>query len=202
MTQHCPTCHSEVAAEASFCSKCGERLAQPRAAQPSKARGGVYAALFAVAVVAIIAVVVAVFSLQSGRSSLTGVPAAASRSAPKTHTTVLLKGDDNVVDPGQVKYWTFKVEPDTQNARVQGKFEANGGAGKDIRVMLLTAGQFVQWRNRELNFLKVYDSGLAHASLVDVRLQEPGTYHLVLDNTFSVMSAKNVSGDITLMYER
>jgi len=37
---------------------------------------------------------------------------------------------------------------------------------------------------------------------LDVPLPEPGTYHVVFDNSFSLLTAKNVSAKISLAYEQ
>jgi len=135
-------------------------------------------------------------------SGVGGIDSASARPVVATQSQGLLMSDEHLVDPGRSKYWTFQVQPEMKNPRLAGKFEATGGAGNDIRVMVLSPHQFMQWRSNAVKFRTLYDSGRAHASAVEVTLREPGTYHLVLDNTFSTDSGKNVVGSFRLIYER
>ncbi len=203
MAGYCSGCGEAIPEGAAFCAKCGARVASLDAKQKANARGIRIAVAAGACVVVIVAGIYVASMLSRGGVGRSAISRQSSGPAgPVIQTLSLVTSDTNEVEPGKMLYWTFKVLPEMQKTRVVGKFEASGGSGNDVRVVLLTPAQFVKWRNREPSVATVYDSGRVRASTVDVALPEPGTYHLVFDNTFSVMSAKNVSADIRMTYER
>jgi len=108
-------------------------------------------------------------------------------SDPERHEEVLFAGPVQV-PAGKVYPLTFTTRANYRNARIAGSVQASGGAGNDIRVLVLK-GQSV-----------VYDSGRRRSVVLSVDFSEPGQYTLVFDNRFSLVSPKVVSGAISLVH--
>jgi hypothetical protein len=103
------------------------------------------------------------------------------------HRLVLFTGQTNV-PPGLQYRTSFATQTNYVRARVAGNVKAAGGAGNDIRVLILKNGS------------AVYDSGRRRSVVMSVDFSEPGQYTLVFDNSFSTLSPKIVSGTISLVY--
>src|SRR5258708_3297598 len=86
------------------------------------------------------------------------------------------------VGPGKRYVSTFTTRSNFKNGKIAGHVQAQGGAGNDIRVMVLK-GQSL-----------VYDSGRRRSVVLSVDFSEPGQYTLVFDNSFSMLSPKLVAG--------
>jgi hypothetical protein len=82
--------------------------------------------------------------------------------------------------------------------KVGGNIEASGGSGNDIRVLVLSKREFLNWENNlHANFL--YDSGQQTSAKLDVSLPSgEKEYVIVFDNTFSFISDKVVTANIFL----
>ena len=74
-----------------------------------------------------------------------------------------------------------------RSARIAGSVQAVGGSANDIRV-LVVKGQSI-----------IFDSGKRRTIVMSVDFSEPGQYTLIFDNTFSLVSAKVVSGTVSLV---
>jgi S1-C subfamily serine protease len=70
---------------------------------------------------------------------------------------------------------------------LEGTFSSSGGAGGNVRVAVLSQG------------MAVYDSGRTNSGTMHLPLRA-GAYQLVIDNSGSVMFARNVTCDIKLRY--
>ena len=92
------------------------------------------------------------------------------------------------VSPGKRYQVSFTTRSNFRNARIAGNVQAQGGAGNDIRVLVLK-GQSL-----------VYDSGRRRSVVMSVDFSEPGQYILIFDNSFSVVSPKIVTGTISLVH--
>lgn len=90
------------------------------------------------------------------------------------------------------KYFQFQ----SSGQRVFGHFKAEGGSGNDIKVFILDEDGFANWQNKH-SAKMYYDSGKVTAGKIDVRLK-PGTYYLVFDNSFSVLTNKAITSDIQI----
>ena len=66
-------------------------------------------------------------------------------------------------------------------------------------MLILTEEQLQAWsqgRREEA----LYDSGQRRSVVLSVPVSDPGTYYVVLDNSFSVISPKNVEADIRFVH--
>ena len=103
------------------------------------------------------------------------------------------------IEPAHYHYAKFTVPADAQNATVQGRFTASGGAGNDVVVFIFPEDDFVNWQNNHDSKV-LYQSGQVTQASINAELPGPGTYYLVFSNNFSVISPKAVQADITINY--
>jgi hypothetical protein len=103
---------------------------------------------------------------------------------------------------GAGRYWfvRFEVDPERMpNAKVQGTFYAAGGSGNDIQAVVGEEAEFLNWINGHGGSV-LYASEKTTAGKLDVPIQAQGAYILAFSNKFSILSAKAVTGDVSLNY--
>ena len=112
------------------------------------------------------------------------------------------------IGAGKYNYFKFTIPPQSSEVHMQGRFEASGGSGNDVEVVILSEDAFTNWQNHH-SVSTYYNSGRVTVGTVDARLPstlgnagESATYYLIFNNAFSVFSNKAVSADITLHYNR
>jgi LEA14-like dessication related protein len=113
------------------------------------------------------------------------------RSASPTSTRLL--GDTIVDSTYRIPAGTYYSIPLNLscNARIQGVFVSSATLGDDIIVYVLNANQFNRFKDG-LSTSTYYNSGKVETSTFDLWLDR-GTYHVVLSNTYSLVSTKNVA---------
>jgi len=101
-----------------------------------------------------------------------------------------------IVDPGLVRWWKFDV-PDS--ARVSGKFHVYSGGQRDIEAIVATWDECENWINGNQAHA-VWQSGRVTNGKVNVPLNGSfsGTYCIAFSNRMSVVTAKEVSAEITI----
>jgi hypothetical protein len=140
-----------------------------------------------------IILIVFVFSC-AGPPSISTLPPS---SAPNTRNVV-----DGVITIPANEYYEASFTVNTtimHNARVVGTFEASGGAGDDIEALIITDAVFAKWTQGH-NGPTIYDSGKLTASSVNVTISDSGVYHLIFDNSFSLISSKEVTAKLNLVW--
>jgi hypothetical protein len=104
------------------------------------------------------------------------------------------------VPPAGYVYYLFEVDPTRmREAVVIGQFQAAGGTGNDIEVVVAEREQFLNWANGHGGNI-IYSSGKKTAGRVSVRVEEPGEYVVAFNNRFSPLSPKNVAANLNLEY--
>lgn len=101
----------------------------------------------------------------------------------------------------QYEYVGFTVGPDMGSPYVIGHFLASGGGGNDVRVLLLGADGFVNYRNGH-QFRDYYDSGQVTTDHLNIGPLAPGKYDLVYSNRFSIFTSKAIASTIRLQFQR
>jgi hypothetical protein len=95
------------------------------------------------------------------------------------------------------RYYSMKFNISTQSGlRVVGDFWASGGSGNDIEVMIVDEEGFKNFANKQ-GVRTYYNSGKLSIGNIDVRLK-PGTYYIIFNNNFSLISNKTVIAEIAL----
>ena len=87
------------------------------------------------------------------------------------------------------------------DVRVVGWFMTSGGAFNDIKIAILNDIDFTNWENfREVEDA-VYLSEKITKTQIELKIEDPGSYHLVLSNRFSEFSYKDVTAKVYLYYK-
>ncbi|MGA8508167.1 MAG: hypothetical protein WB762_21380 [Candidatus Sulfotelmatobacter sp.] len=127
------------------------------------------------------------------------VRAAAQNPKPQLHTLNIGQGALSVAAMHYSVY-TLPVPEGARGVKVQGHFQATGGLRNDIEVLLLNDEQFTNWKNRNATPV-YYNSGKITVGDVQATLPDgSGTYYLVFNNNFSLMTAKAVVFTGTMIY--
>ncbi|HEX6561968.1 MAG TPA: hypothetical protein VF016_08090 [Nitrososphaera sp.] len=160
-------------------------------AQPKgKASKGKYIGIgVGVVIVAIIAVMIIGAAASNGGLSSVG----------KSKHSIQLMSGNVAVNPGHYQSYQFNVPSGATNTKVTGTFYASGGSGNDIVVTILSQTDYINWQNGHSSSTN-YNSGKVTTGNINTNLPDGETYYLVFDNSFSIISAKNVSGNIQLEY--
>lgn len=104
------------------------------------------------------------------------------------------------VAPAGYAYYPFEVDGSRMHdAVVVGRFEAAGGNGNDIEVVVAQREGFLNWVNGHGGSI-LYASGKKTTGTVAVRVQESGQYVVAFNNKFSLLTAKNVAANINLAF--
>ena len=92
------------------------------------------------------------------------------------------------------------LAPDVTNVWVDGNFSASGGSGNDIEVYLFDQDAFVNWQNNR-PARACYNSGRSTQGKIYAGLPPlAGTYFLIFNNNFSLITPKVVQASATLHY--
>lgn len=197
----CPKCGTDTGSD-SFCRKCGAAVSGTNAPAPPKKP------IVRPAYVFVLVIVLALFGWyvdhqiqiekqEAGRgySSPSALPAV----IPALHTMRIGQGALSV-PAAHYTYYTLSVPAGAHNVRTQGHFQATGGSGNDIEVVLLNEEQFTNWKNRH-ETPAYYNSGKVTVGDLQASLPDDvGTYYLVFNNNFSLLTAKAVEFNGTITY--
>jgi hypothetical protein len=114
--------------------------------------------------------------------------------------TEVLSNAEFALSAAQYRYTRFEVPQNAGAVRVEGTFSATGGAGNDIEAYIFSNDDFVNWQNRH-HVRTFYTSGRVTQGTLEVTLPPiAGTYYLVFNNNFSLLSAKTVQTSIRLHF--
>lgn len=193
----CVKCGTGTPDDSQFCRKCGHPLgvtsatAAPPAAPipPAKPKSRWSLGVFLVLLALILWWVVA--SHSPGARQLQQI-------ARPQHTD-LLNNPALSINPTGYSYFKLDVPPGASGIHLQGNFTASGGSGNDIDAYVLSEADFVNWQNRHVA-TTYYNSGKVTVGDINVNLPAAGTYYLVFDNRFSLLSQKSVRVNATLTY--
>jgi hypothetical protein len=132
-------------------------------------------------------------------ASLLSSPCFGSADAPVVKATAILDGAATVPAANFVSY-PVKVDFASMSAAtISGYVQASGGTGNDIDVLVLSDGDFLNWKNGH-PVSPLYDSGKVTGAQVFARPSASGTYYVVLSNKFSALSPKSIGAMLQLMW--
>jgi len=189
---HCAHCGNEIPEAHGFCSKCGK---QARVVKPAVRPGLVVALLL----VFFVGLGLAVYFIRADK-------AAANIQTNNSNTPQLRPYTESIdtaftVPQLRHKAYRFALPADAKDAALQGHFTATGGAHNDIEVWLMNDDGFVNWQNRH-PMTPIYNSGRVTQGTLNISFSQSGTYYLVFNNQFSMISPKAVQDNLTLTYKR
>jgi hypothetical protein len=115
----------------------------------------------------------------------------------------ILIGESAFTIPARgAKQYKFVVPAGVNSASLEGHFAATGGPRNSIEVWVMNDDQFVNWVNRH-PLQAIYSSQRVTQDSIKVNLPlDGGTYHVVFNNEFSVLTPKAVENSLTLKYAR
>lgn len=100
------------------------------------------------------------------------------------------------------KQYQFVVPAGASAVSLEGHFAATGGPRNCIEVWVMNDDQFVNWVNHH-PVQAMYNSQKVTQGTVQLSLpSDGGTYHVVFNNEFSVLTPKAVEAGLTLKYAR
>jgi len=129
----------------------------------------------------------------------TGAGCPESTSSPVSQSYNLVN-ETLTIGPGEHVSIPFYVDANAmQNLRVYGSFRAAGGSRNDIWAMIMDDTAYINWVYGH-QVTVVYSSGQVTTANINVPIARSGKYHLVFSNHFSIVSSKNVSTTVALMW--
>lgn len=193
----CPHCKSEQSNDARFCSQC----AQPLTVDSHKGGRSNYL-LWAVLVVGLL--VIGFFvqnNLRNAQSQTDALRASVARPQPRQpqpHEATIV---NSAITVNAIAYswYTFTVPTGATAIAVNGHFAATGGSGNDIESFLTDEDGFANLKNGH-PAMTYFNSGRVTQTKIEATLPSPGTYYLVFDNRFSLLTPKAVQVEATLNY--
>ena len=217
----CPKCGSEHPDDSQFCRKCGQGLASPTSSGVSVGAGAAVAPariqevnpqeppkpssrwkripLFLLVLVIVLLVSYSLHNSAS-RESASHDSASHTQQPAKQQHFITVNNPNLHVNALAFNYFKLDVPSGATNARLRGNFTASGGFTNDIEVYVLSTDDFVNWQNRHAA-KSFYSSGTVTVGTLDVNLPaDAGTYYLVFNNRFSLLTLRNVNVDAALTY--
>lgn len=94
------------------------------------------------------------------------------------------------VNPGT--YMTYTLDSLPPGAKTGIKIKVTGGMNNDIFVYLLDTENYSRFIRRQKFFTYIQNSKVVYQNSFELSLPQSGPYYLVLDNTTSILSSKNV----------
>lgn len=204
----CRFCGAALPDDSTFCQSCGKSqvtnqastaaAAPAPALAPSQAQPKSKGARTGFTVVLLIVLAFLLWSV-FGQKNNTSVSQSRPFTSPQTRIMPLVD-TAFTLNAGQGMHWNFTVPASATNVQVEGTFTASGGTGNDVEVYLLNDDEFVNWQNHH-SVSTLYNSGRMTQATVSATLPSGGgTYHLVFNNQFSLLSPKAVKASIRLHY--
>jgi len=105
------------------------------------------------------------------------------------------------VQPRIAVWWNFTVDASMKEAQILGDFQAAGGWGDDVEVVVAEETDFLNWKAGHGGDLAWSSMGKKTAGQISATLT-PGKYSIGISNKHSLVSAKNVSIEARLKYQK
>ncbi|HKW19551.1 MAG TPA: zinc ribbon domain-containing protein [Terriglobales bacterium] len=204
----CSKCGGNVTDGSQFCSKCGNNVgisvgggaaAAPARIQAQPKKGGIRLWHVVVLFVLLITALSLYVMVSTHQEVPQTRPTQAVQPQLKRHTLSFGSGALTVAQ-ARSSYFKMVVPADATEVHLQGHFTAQGGSGNDIIVQVMNENEFVNWQNHHGQDT-LWDSD--KVTVGDIKLSLPngaGTYYLLFNNSFSLITPKAVQHNITLTY--
>lgn len=189
----CSKCKSEQPETAKFCSQCSQSLTEPQKVP------GWMRFLQGCAAAFVVLVLWRVFDRSNKPFTSAGNGPTVIQRIVQQQRQMPITSGAATVNAMSYSWWSFIVPPNVSTISVNGHFSAAGGAGNDIECYILDEDAFVNFKNGH-QVSTMFNSGKVTTGAINAGLNSPGTYYLVLDNRFSLLSPKAVEIQATLSY--
>lgn len=200
----CPKCKSEQPDNAKFCSQCAAPLGDSGQKVVVKSKIPIWLGVVLLLALAFIGIAVWNTMQQNERlrASLRKAASAAAEHPqpppPQTHSVVLINGAATV-NGTSYTWYKFVVPENVSEVTVTGHFAASGGTGNDIECYIIDEDGFANLKNGHTTRTYYNSDRVTQAKILTGNLP-PGTYYIMLDNRFSLLTPKAVQIDATLSY--
>lgn len=171
----CRECGKELSTEAAACPHCG-------AARPKPVRW--VAAIVAGLLLAVVGGAVYVSYLATAKKESAGIPGARPPIAIR-----IGDGSQQTIQPGG--YLTYTVTVPDRTCTLSGRIEGVSGGNRDFEAFIFDDDNFKNWSTRHES--RGLSSGNVVAWTPRTTIRGPGVHHVVISNTFSVVSSKVVT---------
>jgi hypothetical protein len=200
----CTQCGAELPDGSQFCSKCGQALTavpKPETSAFKTGRAAGRRPFFAIVLVGLGIILLLVFArILVHRNSMPLLKRMATAQVPPQARKEIITNTAFTVKADSYLYYKFTVPPNATNVWVDGNFNARGGSGNDIEAYLYDEDAFVNWQNNR-SVRAYYNSGRSTQGKIYAGLPpRAGTYYLVFNNNFSLITPKAVRASATLHY--
>jgi hypothetical protein len=206
----CSTCGTETSDDSQFCRKCGKGLAvsatssgagatvaPARIPDPPKPKPLVRAPFLIAGALLLLLLIYGYNASQRANPNPAVNPI---DRIVKQQRTVTVKNPSLSIRPLNFAYFKLDVPAGATSVNVHGNFTASGGLANDVEVFVLSADDFVNWQNRHAA-RSIYNSGRVTVGTLNVNLPaDAGTYYLVFNNRFSLLTQRSVMVDTALTY--
>lgn len=110
---------------------------------------------------------------------------------------------EGVITVNAKDYYHVQFTVDTSTMRVitvSGSFTASGGSGNDVEVFVLSATNYINWKNGH-NYSSLYSSGQVTTANFTVPITVSGDYYVVYSNIFwGTWGTRQVSTKVDLKW--
>jgi len=199
----CPKCKTQSAEGVQFCPSCGEALTDhaKSISQPKRKKGS-----WAVAILAWVFVAALLAFLWPLLRNARRLGAERSQPAqvlggivPQTHIVPIVNSAA-AVGATALSWYTFTVPPNASAVSVTGHLAATGGSGNDIECYVVDEDGLANLKNGHTARTYFNSGKVTQAGIVAILPNVPATYHLVLDNRYSLLTPKAVKINANLTY--
>jgi zinc-ribbon domain len=197
---YCPSCGKDIPDGSTFCLQCGKPISSvPAEAKKTYSLETIWK-IFAALVVIIGAIFIFAYISQHNRQAGSTNPVNAILRLPLRLHRVTIGTGALTVAADSFSYYTLPVPPSASQVSLQGHLSATGGSGNDIELYVMDEDAFTNWKNGHAT-RTIYNSGKITVVSLNVTLPSgAGTYYLIFNNKFSLLTPKAVQEDITLTY--
>ena len=189
----CPSCGKELPDGSSFCVQCGKPTASAATTHPQK-KG--------IPPLRLIGFALLLFLLAGAYFSQQSRNARSSKLSPNLVRTTFeqpLTNGAASVNAASYLWYTFTIPARASSVAINGHFTATGGTGNDIECYILDEDGFANFKNGH-PAKTYYNSGKVTQAKIEAGNLPAGTYYLILDNRFSLLTPKAVQIQATLSY--
>ncbi len=198
----CNNCGADIPHDSRFCKMCGDSfLVSPN--RPGVMGLNWSRALFALAGVLLLSALGYYLyrnsQMHEAASAIDTLDRSFDRLTKKPHS-IPVASEGLTINQLGYSYYKFQVPTKASGVEFHGNFTASGGAGNMIEAFLFSENGYASWQ-RQQNADPFYSSGRVSMDRMDANLPSgPGTYYLVFNNKFSLLSPKTIHVEAKLTY--